>query len=169
MHRKSHSTIAFALLLSLFSSASFASGTHDDSAIGEPANASQAVRTIEVQMTDDMRFSPSNIAVKQGETIRFAVRNAGKIKHEIVFGTPQELKEHYEMMIKMPGMEHGDEPNKATVVPGRTAEIIWRFSKTGKVDFACLQPGHYDADMKGLVTVVAADKVAADGHSTHTH
>ena len=44
--------------------------------------------------------------------------------------------------------------------------------KSGKVDFACLQPGHYDAGMKGLVTVAetagatgAAPKAgAAAGH-----
>jgi uncharacterized cupredoxin-like copper-binding protein len=49
-------------------------------------------------------------------------------------------------------MEH-DDPKMATVQAGKTGEIIWQFSKAGKIDFACLQPGHYDAGMKGAVSV----------------
>lgn len=101
-------------------------------------------------MTDTMRFTPASITVKKGETIRFLVKNSGQIKHEMVLGTPQMLKEHYEMMMKMPGMEHAD-ANQVTVAPGATGEIVWRFSKAGQVDSACLQPGHYAAGMKGAL------------------
>ena len=73
-------------------------------------------------MTDNMRFSSADIAVKQGETIRFVVKNSGKIKHEMVLGTPKELKEHYAMMMKMPEMEHAD-ANMVTVAPGKTGEV----------------------------------------------
>jgi Uncharacterized copper-binding protein len=40
-----------------------------------------------------------------------------------------------------------------TVDPGRTGEVIWRFTKAGKVDVGCLQPGHYDAGMKAVISV----------------
>ena len=138
-------------------SPSWAAGAHedahkDDYSIGEPGSAAKVTRTMNVDMTDNMRFTPAEIAVKQGETIRFVVKNSGQLKHEMVLGTPQELKEHYEMMMKMPMMDH-DEPNKVTVDAGKSGEIIWHFTKAGKVDFACLQPGHYDAGMKGLVKV----------------
>ena len=43
-----------------------------------------------------------------------------------------------------------------TLAPGKTGEIVWQFTKAGKVDFACLQPGHYDAGMKGAVNVSKA-------------
>lgn len=56
------------------------------------------------------------------------------------------------MMMKMPGMEHA-EANQVTVPPGGTGGIIWRFSKAGQVQFGCLQPGHFDAGMRGVVSV----------------
>lgn len=127
-------------------------GNHDDSAIGKPGVASKVTRTVTVDMKDDMRFHSSNFNVKQGETIRFVAKNSGKVKHEMVLGTQKDLKEHYEVMKKNPEMEHAD-ANMVTVEPGKTGEIIWQFTKAGKVDFACLQPGHYDAGMKGLVNV----------------
>ncbi len=130
------------------------SGGHHESAIGEPGKAAGVNRTVRIDMSDAMRFSPATIDAKQGETIRFVVFNSGKIKHELVLGTEKELKEHYEVMKKHPNMEH-DDPNMVTVEPGKTGEVIWRFTKSGKVDFACLQPGHFDAGMKGLVNVAA--------------
>lgn len=149
-----------ATLLTLAAAGASASGNHagghePDQAVGKPGVATKVTRTIEVDMTDAMRFTPTEIQVKQGETVRFVVKNSGKIKHELVLGTEKELKEHYEVMKKSPEMEH-DEPSMVTLASGKTGEIIWQFTKAGKVDFACLQPGHYDAGMKGAVTVAKA-------------
>lgn len=130
-------------------------GGHDDAAIGKPGVASKVTRTITVDMTDDMKFHSSEISAKQGETIRFIAKNSGKVKHEMVLGTQKDLKDHYEVMKKNPEMEHAD-ANMVTVAPGKSGEIIWQFTKAGKVDFACLQPGHFDAGMKGLVNVSKA-------------
>lgn len=122
------------------------------STLGQPGEAGKVTRTMEVDMNDKMRFSPSQIKVKRGETIRFVVRNSGKLKHEMVLGSVKELREHAEMMRKMPEMEHADE-NMVSVDPGKSGELIWQFSKAGKFDFACLQPGHFEAGMKGKVAV----------------
>jgi uncharacterized cupredoxin-like copper-binding protein len=129
-------------------------GGHGEAAIGKPGVAAKVTRTVVVDMTDDMRFHSSLITVKQGETIRFVAKNNGKVKHEMVLGTEKDLRDHYEVMKKNPEMEHAD-ANMVTVAPGKSGEIIWQFTKTGKVDFACLQPGHFDAGMKGLVKVAA--------------
>ena len=139
-------------------------------AIGVPGKAAKVNRTVNVDMTDAMRFKPASIAVKQGETVRFVVKNSGRLKHEFVLGTEAELKEHYELMKKFPEMEHSD-PNQVTVAPGKTGEVIWQFTKAGKIDFACLQPGHYDAGMKGFVNVAAgaASAKKSDGHADHKH
>ncbi|HEX2543173.1 MAG TPA: cupredoxin family protein [Caldimonas sp.] len=125
-----------------------------DDAIGVPGDRRRVSRTITVDMNDRMRFVPSSVSVRQGETIRFVVKNSGQLKHEFVLGTDAELKEHYELMKKFPEMEH-DEPNMVTLAPGRTGEVVWRFTKAGRVDFACLQPGHYEGGMKGRVAVAA--------------
>ncbi len=142
----------------------------ESDAVGEAGTAGKVDRTVTVTMTDSMRFTPASVAAKQGETIKFVVKNAGQLKHEMVLDTEKELKEHYELMKKFPEMEHSD-PQMVTVAPGKTGEIVWRFTKPGKVDFACLQPGHYDAGMKGLVTVAASKGATgkSDGHSDHKH
>jgi len=138
---------------------------HDDShAIGVAGDVAKVYRTINVDMSDAMRFTPSNLAVRQGETVRFVILNSGALKHEFVLGTEKELREHYELMKKFPEMEHSD-PNRVTVAPGKTGEVVWQFTRSGKVDFACLQPGHYDAGMKGSVRVAAAKgQKKTDGH-----
>jgi uncharacterized cupredoxin-like copper-binding protein len=109
-------------------------------------------RTVRIGMSDAMRFTPDKIVVKHGETVRFIVANEGKVRHELVLGTPQSLKEHYAAMLKDPGMEH-DDPSQITLDAGKTGEIVWRFTRGGTVAMGCLQPGHYDAGMKGSITV----------------
>jgi uncharacterized cupredoxin-like copper-binding protein len=109
-------------------------------------------RTIEVRMSDGMRFTPDRINVTQGETIRFVVHNDGKVMHEFVLGTKAENDAHAQMMMKHPGMEH-DEPYMAHVGPGKKEEIVWLFNRTGEFEFACLIAGHYQAGMVGRVSV----------------
>lgn len=126
----------------------------EEKPFGKAGDPQKVTRTITFHMTDKMRFDPSQITVKQGETIRFVARNNGKIMHEMVIGTMKDLKEHAEQMKKFPGMEH-DEPYMAHVAPGKSEEIIWQFTKAGEFDFACLIAGHFDAGMVGKIRVVA--------------
>lgn len=129
--------------------------TTDTDAAGSPGKAGAISRTIQIEMADDMRFTPADITVKQGETIKFVVANKGKLIHEMVIGSAAELAKHAEMMRKMPEMKH-EEANQITVEPGKTADLIWQFSKATKVDFACLEPGHFEAGMKGKVNVIVS-------------
>jgi uncharacterized cupredoxin-like copper-binding protein len=122
------------------------------SALGKPGDPKKASRTVEITMSDAMRFSPASVAVKRNETIRFVLKNEGQLKHEMVLGTIQELKAHAALMLRFPEMEHAD-PNQASVAPGKTGELVWQFTKAGSFDFACLQAGHYEAGMKGQVMV----------------
>ena len=161
------------LSMTLIATAALASGKHagghDDEAIGKPGVASKVTRTVTIDMRDDMKFHTSIIDAKQGETIRFIAKNSGKVKHEMVLGTAKDLKDHYEVMKKNPEMEHAA-ANMVTVAPGKSGQIIWQFTKAGKVDFACLQPGHYDAGMKGLVNVASSKaSTKADNHGDHKH
>jgi uncharacterized cupredoxin-like copper-binding protein len=153
----SASTLLAAALLAVSSAASAAgahAGDHGDSPIGKPGVAAKVNRTIHVEMANGMRFKPSEIQVKKGETIRFVLKNTDGVKHEFSLGTEKELLEHYEVMKRFPDMEH-DEPNKISLAPGKRGEVIWQFTKAEAVDFACLHPGHFDAGMKGQVTVAA--------------
>lgn len=117
------------------------------------AGDTQAVaRTITIRMTDDMRFTPRHIEVREGETVRLRAENKGQVLHEIVIGTKPELDAHAEMMAKHPGMEH-DEPYMAHVGAGKKGDIVWQFNRAGSFDFACLIAGHYQAGMTGTITV----------------
>lgn len=148
----------FALMIasSLFMSSAQADGTQQagekEAAYGKPGDPAKVTRTVEVEMSDSMRYKPASIDVKRGETIKFVVSNTGKLKHEFVLGQIKSLKKHAELMRKFPDMEHA-EPNQLEVDPGQTGELVWQFTKPGKFDFACLIPGHFEAGMKGKVAV----------------
>ena len=150
-------------------SASFAHGNAAHSAASTTSAASTAIapeqkpwgiageakavqRSITLRMTDDMRFSPDHITVKQGETVRLRVENKGQLLHEVVLGTPATLAEHAQMMLKFPKMEH-DEPYMAHVAPGQAGDLLWQFNRAGQFDFACLIAGHFQAGMRGTITV----------------
>ena len=143
---------AAGLLLALASTTALAHGDDEASSVGKPGNARNATRTVVVTMLDTMRFEPPTIAVKKGETIHFIVKNAGKVRHEMTLGSKQELKEHADMMRAMPNLTHHN-ANGVTVEPGQTGDLVWQFTRTGTFDFACLQPGHFEAGMKGTVIV----------------
>lgn len=119
---------------------------------GIAGDAKAVNRTVEVRMSDRMRFTPERIEVRLGETLRLIHINDGKVLHEFVLGTRQELNEHAALMKKFPNMEH-DEPYMAHVKPGQKGEIIWTFNRAGTFDFACLIPGHFDAGMVGQIIV----------------
>ncbi len=124
-------------------------------------------RTITLQMSDDMRFTPAQLEIKQGETLRLIVKNNGKLLHELVIGSKDALSEHAAQMLKFPTMEH-DSPDMAHVAAGKTREVIWHFNRAGDFAFACLIPGHYQAGMVGTIRVSSAlAQTANDDHAAH--
>jgi len=161
--------LASALCLALSSSLALAHGdAHQDKqafdpttveqmAFGKAGDPKKVSRTIKFEMSDDMRFTPDRIAVKQGETIKFVVMNHGQTMHEMVIGSMKELQEHAELMKKFPEMEHSA-PHMAHVKPGNTEEIVWTFNRPGAFNFACLIAGHMEAGMMGKITVIAKKK-----------
>ena len=124
----------------------------EEKTFGREGDPKKATRTVHVDMSDKMRFTPEELTVTRGDTVRFVVKNSGKIMHEMVLGTMQELKEHAVLMRKHPGMEH-DEPYMAHVKPGATQQMTWQFTKAGEFHFGCLMPGHFEAGMIGKVIV----------------
>jgi uncharacterized cupredoxin-like copper-binding protein len=122
---------------------------------GITGDARAVQRTLTVTMSDTMRFTPDNFSVKAGDTVRLIIKNQGKLMHELVIGTPQELEAHAAMMVKFPDMEH-DEPYMAHVPPGGSGQLIWTFNRPGEFNFACLIAGHYQAGMTGRIVVTPA-------------
>lgn len=122
---------------------------------GAPGNPKNPARVIPITMREGdgkMLFFPNKVEVKKGEQVRFVIRNNGALKHEFTLASIEDNNKHAELMNKYPEMEH-DDPNAKSVEPGKTAEIIWQFSKAGTFEFACLIPGHREAGMHGAVVV----------------
>lgn len=124
----------------------------EEYAFGRAGNPKKITQTVRVEMSDKMRFEPASLMVKQGETVKFIVRNRGKVMHEMVIGTPDGLKQHAEAMKKHPQMEH-DDPFGTHVAPGKTGTMVWQFTKPGEFLFGCLVPGHFEAGMVGQINV----------------
>ena len=143
-------------IAALIATAGFAAAHDADHySAGVPGNAKKPARTVTVVMSDDegaMKFTPDRLDIKKGEQVRFVIQNKGALKHEFTLASVKDNDKHAEMMKKFPDMEH-DDPNAKSVDPGKTAEIVWRFTKTGTFEFACLIPGHREAGMHGTVTV----------------
>lgn len=151
---KETSLLAATILLLVSTSVGIAHDADHFSA-GEPGNAKKPARTVTVVMSDDdgtMRYSLDRLNVKKGEQIRFVIQNKGALKHEFTLASVEDNNKHAALMQKYPDMEH-DDPNAKSVDPGKTAEILWRFSKSGTFEFACLIPGHREAGMHGTVAV----------------
>ena len=125
----------------------------EQKAWGIAGDARAVRRTIDIAMSDTMRFTPDRITVRLGETVRFRIRNQGQLLHEMVIGTAAELAEHAALMAKFPNMEH-DEPYMAHVAKGRSAQMLWHFNRAGEFEFACLVAGHFQAGMVGRITVL---------------
>jgi uncharacterized cupredoxin-like copper-binding protein len=124
---------------------------HESYSAGEPGNPKKPSRTIEVEMSE-MAFTPSRIEVKRGEQIRFVIKNAGREDHEFLLASTEENLKHAEIMKQHPHMEH-DDPNGVRLAPKQSAEIVWKFTKPGTFEYACLIPDHRDYGMVGRITV----------------
>tara|TARA_Y100001934_G_scaffold262677_1_gene337414 strand:- start:682 stop:987 length:306 start_codon:yes stop_codon:yes gene_type:complete len=91
--------IVVATTLAISSASVFAGGLHDQkhaveydpmqNAFGMYEPGMDVTKVIEVEMSDAMTFSPSEITVNQGDIIKFVNRNVGRMMHEFVLGTPE--------------------------------------------------------------------------------
>ena len=128
---------------------------HAHFSAGEPGNPKRPARLVKVSMREGdgkMEFIPSRLEIKRGEQVKFVISNDGELPHEFVLASTEDNLKHAAMMQKYPDMEH-DDPNGKTVQPKAASEIVWRFSKRGQFEFACLIPGHREAGMTGTIIV----------------
>lgn len=149
-------TVFFGVSMGALSS-SRAHEDHHNFSAGEPGDPRKPSRTIRVIMFDDgtetnMKFEPALISVRKGEQIRFIMENSGTEGHEFILATAPENRKHAEVMRTFPEMQHHD-PNGKRVPAAESDELIWKFTKSGEFEFACLIPGHYEAGMHGTIIV----------------
>ena len=109
-------------------------------------------RTIEVRMSDDLRFDPATIDVEPGETVRFELTNEGEAVHEFLIGDEAAQAEFEEEMAG--GEGHHDTDAGMAVDPGQTETFEYTFPDTaGELLAGCHEPGHYDGGMIATINV----------------
>jgi Cu+-exporting ATPase len=124
---------------------------------GQSAQLALPDRTIEITATDQFRFTPSDITVRQGETVAFVVTNTSNAPHEFVIGDEAVQQAHEEEMAAGVDAMNDDmmdgQPYAVKVAPGETATLVYRFAKPGTLLIGCHVPGHYAAGMTGTITI----------------
>ena len=127
---------------------------------GHPGTAKDVTRTVKIAASD-YQFTPTELTVSKGETVKFIVTNTSKHMHEFTVGDEDSQLEHRKSMAAMGDMhdmkgmdgEHAMPSNSVHVAPGKTGELIWTFEGTRDLLFACNFPGHADLGMEGKIKV----------------
>ncbi len=162
-------TIIFTLLF--FNSLAFAD---KNMKIGSKGNVADVTRVIKVVMYDNY-YEPSSFQIKEGETIKFEVENAGMLVHEFNIANKMMHMKHQPEMIKM--VENGillafsidkekmkkmakmdksmghSHSNSVLLEPKQKGDIIWKFDNAVNIEVACNVPGHYQAGMIAKVNI----------------
>ena len=165
-----------------------ATGDHHATTNAAALLAQVVSRSVAVQMDDQMRFTPGEIAVQAGETIRFVVHNAGRTTHEMVLGSDEAIHTHTHAQAMKQAAAQGNASTNAhdsahnhgtgaaiTVAAGQTGELVVTFAQATTLQMACLIPGHYEAGMRGAVTVSTAavgkttPAAPSHDHGAHKH
>ena len=103
-------------------------------------------RVVVITADDSLMFMPMQVPVAKGETVTFEVKNTGKLEHEFMVGPMADAYADKE-----------GTPEIAGITGGTTKSITFTFDGPGPFAFACHAPGHFEAGMKGTVTVVGSD------------
>ena len=142
--------------------------------IGSKGDETDITRVIKVVMYDNY-YEPSSFQIKEGETIKFEVENAGMLVHEFNIANKMMHMKHQPEMIKMAengillafsidkekmkkmakmdkSMGHSHS-NSVLLEPKQKGDIIWKFDNAINIEVACNVPGHYQAGMIAKVNI----------------
>tara|TARA_A100001234_G_C12440098_1_gene306581 strand:- start:88 stop:591 length:504 start_codon:yes stop_codon:yes gene_type:complete len=142
--------------------------------IGSKGNETDVTRVIKVVMYDNY-YEPSSFQIKEGETVKFEIENAGMLVHEFNIANKMMHMKHQPEMIKMAengillafsidkekmkkmakmdkSMGHSHS-NSVLLEPKQKGDIIWKFDNAVNIEVACNVPGHYQAGMIAKVNI----------------
>ena len=123
---------------------------------GVVASSKTADRTVEIDVLDSLRFDPTTLPARAGETVKFVITNNGRVDHEFAIGGAAfQVK-----LDETPGGEHGgghgggDLPDGGEVVAvaaGKTATLTYTMPDVAP-SYVCYVDDHNTSGMKGTVT-----------------
>jgi plastocyanin len=110
---------------------------------GFAAGTQPSPRVVRVFAGPGYSFTPSEITVARGETVTFQVTSMGGLVHEFMVGPADAVT-----------ADQAGTPEATDIGMMQTKSVTYTFNGAGPYAFACHAPGHYEAGMRGTVTVV---------------
>lgn len=124
------------------------------------------VSTVELQVGDNMRFTPSVIEAHPGQRLRVVLKGVGKmaaLAHNVVLLKKGTAPKAFVDKASPATKETGSIPPvmndqvivaSALVKPGASAEVTFEVPRQpGEYVFVCSFPGHFNLGMKGQLIV----------------
>ena len=103
-------------------------------------------RVVDLTADDELKFFPNVVPVVEGETVTFNVTTGGQAIHEFMLG-PEAVA----------FADTAGTPEIADIGPGQTKSLTFTFDGPGPYAFACHEPGHFEAGMRGYIVVSGPD------------
>jgi uncharacterized cupredoxin-like copper-binding protein len=110
---------------------------------GFVAGTAASPRVIRVVAGPGYTFTPDAITVARGETVTFEVTSVGPLVHEFMVGPSDAV-----------AADRDGTPEIADIGMMQTKTLTYTFDGAGPYAFACHADGHYEAGMRGTITVV---------------
>jgi uncharacterized cupredoxin-like copper-binding protein len=105
-------------------------------------------RMIVLRMDDKLEFVPAEVSVTPGETILFVLPNVGSsLTHEFQVGPADRValdQADGQIVVEVDKIE-----------PKHVDYMTYTFGSVGPYAFACHEPGHYEAGMKGIIDLAS--------------
>ena len=133
----------------------------------KPTAGTQKPRLVEIIGTDDMKYSVTNIAAKPGEVLRIRLISKGampkiamahnfvllkKDASQIKFITASAMARETDFIA--PDLKDQVIASTALAGAGETVEVTFKApAATGEYPYVCTFPGHFQAGMRGTLTV----------------
>jgi uncharacterized cupredoxin-like copper-binding protein len=105
-------------------------------------------RMVVIRMDDHLEFVPSEVSVHPGETILFVLTNVGtSLTHEFQLGPADR--------VALDQVDGQIVVEADQILPGHVSYLTYTFGTVGPYAFACHEPGHYEAGMKGIIDLAS--------------
>ena len=111
---------------------------------GFVAGTTSVPRLVRIVAGPGYAFSPAEVRIVAGETITFEVTTMGPTVHEFMVGPAPDVT-----------ADSGAAPEIADIGMMQTKSLTFTFDGSGPYAFACHEPGHYEAGMRGVITLVS--------------
>lgn len=128
---------------------------------GTASSGADAGRTIQIEMRE-FSYSPAKLTLTPGEKVTLSFKNTGAVEHEFMAGTNGTGGKGYaqDWLAGAATGSTGDHGGAGhagegiRIGPGKSGTLrITVPAKAEELEFGCFVAGHYEAGMKGTITV----------------